>query len=99
MRPAQASGFDWDTENEAHLARHGVSPSEVVQVLLNGPVWLPNKQHRAGAWKIIGWTDGGRALTIIIRVNTATETLRAVTGWDATAADATRYLQRRRDRL
>lgn len=47
---------------------------------------------------MIGWTTGGRALAIIVTVNGPAETLRAITGWDATAGDVTRYLGKRRIR-
>lgn len=98
MHPAQAFGFEWDEDNEEHLASHGITPWEVEQVFLNGPVWVPNRKDRSGAWKMLGWTDGGRALTIILVVIEAAKTpgmLRAFTGWDATAGERTRYLRNR----
>ena len=32
--------FDWDHHNIAHIARHGVTPEEVEQVLANNPVFI-----------------------------------------------------------
>lgn len=101
MHPAQAAGFEWDDANEGHLAARGITPWEVEQVFLNGPVWVPNRKNRSGAWKMVGWTDGGRALTIIVAAGESRETpgmLRAFTGWDATAGEFTRYLNRRAQR-
>ncbi len=101
MHPAQATRFEWDEATEGHLASHGIAPWEVEQVFLNEPVWVPNRKNRSGAWKMIGWTDNGRALTIIVAVSKSAGTpgmLRAFTGWGATTGDFTRYLNKRRRR-
>jgi len=101
MHPSQAIGFEWDDANEAHLADHSIAPWEVEQVFLNAPVWAPDRKNRGGAWKMVGWTDGGRALAIIVELIEPDGTpamLRASTGWGATTADFTRYLSRRRRR-
>ncbi len=45
---------------------------------------------------MVGWTDAGRALTIIVRTRPETASLYPITGWDATAGDHTRYLRKRR---
>ena len=29
-----SEGFDWDTANVAHIARHGVEPTQVEQALI-----------------------------------------------------------------
>ncbi len=96
MHPAHAVGFEWDEENEEKLARHGIRPEEVEQVFLNGPAWVPNKKNRRGAWKMVGWTNEGRTLTIIINVRDEVAALDVVTGYDATSGDVTRYLSKRR---
>ncbi len=92
MHPAGASDFEWDEHNEAHLAEHGIMPFEVVQIFFNRPQWLPNKRHGADRWKMIGFTDGGRALSIIVQVKDSGATVRPFTGWDCTAGERTRYL-------
>ena len=96
MHPADAVDLEWDDWNEAELAAHGVESWEVVEVFYNQPVWVPNRRHRAGDWKMVGWTDAGRALTIIVRTRPETASLYLITGWDATAGDRTRYLRKRR---
>lgn len=98
MHPAHAVGLVWHEENEEHLARHGVTAAETEQVFLNGPTWVPNKKNRRGVWKIVGWTDGGRALTIVINVRDDVAALEVITGYDATVGDVTRYLSKRRRR-
>ena len=46
------------------MARHGVSAAEVVQVIANRHVTVPNPRGEAGSIPLIGETDGGRLLTI-----------------------------------
>jgi len=92
MHPSRAIGFEWDENNENHLARHGITPNEAEQVVLNGPAWMRNKKGRSGDWKAVGITDGGSALTIIVAVNSNDGVLRVITGWPATQGEVTRYL-------
>jgi uncharacterized DUF497 family protein len=95
MHPAQAEGFEWDDANVAHLAAHGIRPEEVEEVWLNGPVWVPNRRGRSGDWKMIGWTDAGRALTVVLQLKAQVQMMRAITGWDTTRGEQTRYLRGR----
>lgn len=92
MHPRNAVGFDWDEENEEHLARHGVTPEEVEQVFLGQRAFARNKTNRRGEWMMIGWTTGGRALSIIVNVRDKTATLRVITGYDAPPPDVARHL-------
>lgn len=81
--------FDWDESNINHIAKHGFTPSEAEQVVLNNPVDL-EFQRRDGESRIaqIGKTDEARILVVVttlrnglIRVVTALpakKTLRAV---------------------
>lgn len=90
--PRDAEAWEWDDRNEGELAAHVIRLAEVEQVWANDPILLPNRKHRAGDWKMVGLTNGGRALTIILRYNEDRRTLRAITGWEATPADHARYL-------
>jgi uncharacterized DUF497 family protein len=95
MMPWNAEAFEWDDGNEGELAAHGVTPIEVEDLFVKGPVWIPNKRHRPGDWKMVGYTPGGRALTVVVVWNDARLSLRPVTGWDCTASETTRYLRGR----
>lgn len=95
MHPAQAEAFEWDEANDAHLAVHGIRPEDVEEVWLNGAVWVRNRRGRAGDWKMLGRTDGGRALTIVVQLRVHARLLRAITGWDTTAGEHSRYLRGR----
>lgn len=96
MHPKDAEGFEWDEANETELfsVEHPVFPHEVEEVFLNGPLWAPNKKDASGDWKMMGRTNAGRRLTIALSVNDRTRYLRAITGWDATTGEKTRYFER-----
>jgi uncharacterized DUF497 family protein len=82
VHPSEASEFEWDNGNESEFVRHGITPEEAEQVFDNHPEWLPNKRNRAGDWRMVGETDGGRRLMIIVRIVVPDYHLRAITGWD-----------------
>ena len=93
MRPWEAEGFEWDEANESELAQphHPIRPWEVEEVFWNGPVWAPNRRGRSGDRVMVGRTDGGRRLTIVVQMKTLTRLLRPITGWPSTAADLSKY--------
>jgi uncharacterized DUF497 family protein len=66
--PRYAELLDFDDGNESELAGHQITPMDVYQLLENDPVWVPNKKKRAGVWLAVGFTDGGRALTVAVRL-------------------------------
>lgn len=99
--PSSAVTIEYDPGDEEagregtleHLARHGVTASEVEQVFKNQPVWMKNKRGRRGNWRMIGYTDGARALDIKLLWDEDRETLLPITGMTASAADRRKYLQ------
>lgn len=93
MHPAEAELWSWDEGNESELAAHGISPWEVEEVFGEGPKWAPNKRNRAGDWKMVGRTSGGRRLTVIVRFYEESALLRPITGWDSTSGERSRYDQ------
>jgi uncharacterized DUF497 family protein len=93
MHPKEAEGFEWDEANESELAdpRHPIQPWEVVQVFWNVPVWVRNKKVGSGDYKMIGRTNGGRRLTIVVETKGVTRMLRPITGWESTRGELSRY--------
>jgi hypothetical protein len=47
--------------NEAHLAQHNITATDVTQVWWNGPIFVPNKKGLTAAWLMLGDTNGNRA--------------------------------------
>jgi uncharacterized DUF497 family protein len=92
MRPWEAEGFEWDEGNESELwGPHRILPWEVEDVFWNAPVWVPNKKEGSGDYKMIGRTNGGRRLTIVVETKEVTRMLRPVTGWETTGGELSRY--------
>jgi hypothetical protein len=93
MHPRDAEGFEWDEANESELGQpdHPVMPWEVEQVFWNRPVWPKNKKGRSGDHMMVGRTRGGRKLTIIVQAKPTSGLLRAITGWDSTPAELSKY--------
>ncbi len=54
----------WDDWNEEHTARHGVEPMEVEEVVAGGMSYVA--RVRGERYGIIGQTDAGRYLTIVV---------------------------------
>jgi uncharacterized DUF497 family protein len=92
-KPPGGEAWEWDEGNETELSRHRISSGEVYEVWDNGPVWVPNIRHRAGDWKMLGQTNGGRRLTIVIRFYSDRSVLRPITGWETTAGERSRYFE------
>lgn len=98
--PEHAEGFEWDDDergNTAHLAesrpgRRSISQGEAEEVFGNGGVFVRNKRGMSGDWKLVGRTDGGRALTLVVHYDHGRRIIRVITGWDSTSDERSRYL-------
>lgn len=99
MHPRDANDWDWDAGNEGELAAHRIATWEVEELFAADPVWVRNKKAGAGEWKMVGRTPAGRPLTVVVTVNPDTCQVRAITGWDATTGEQTKYLRKRRGRM
>lgn len=74
--------FDWDSSNISHLARHGVTPAEAEQVILNNPIDLEFSRRGEEPRTVqIGETDQAR---ILIAISTwRKQLIRVVTAYPA----------------
>ena len=77
--------FEWDEENRAHIARHGITPEEAEQVLVYDPVDAGAQDH-AGEERFVevGVMDAMRVLVVI--TTQRGELTRVVTAYPASAA-------------
>jgi len=81
--PGDDGGFDWDADNVAHIARHGVQPADAEQALSNDPVTLHYAVTDSGEerWVGIGPTDARRLLVIVWTIRASL--VRVVTAYPA----------------
>lgn len=59
------TGFQWDSANTGHIAKHNVSPEEAEEVLCNRHLV---RKSRAGTYHALGQTDEGRYLAVIFAI-------------------------------
>jgi hypothetical protein len=62
----------------------GIDPLEVIQILSNRYTVRRNKKSATGDRQLIGETNGGRVLTIVLVETPVTGRWRPITGWDST---------------
>lgn len=63
------SEIEWKEADVAHIARHGVTPEEVEEVLAADPVWRRGRTHQESGRKslyVLGRTEAGRYLFIVL---------------------------------
>jgi uncharacterized DUF497 family protein len=84
--------FDWDAENIRHIARHGITPQEVEEVLKRFPIDLEYQEYD-GEERImqIGVTSTGRLLVIVTTMISGT--IRVVTAFPATEKQRAAYVE------
>jgi uncharacterized DUF497 family protein len=79
--------LEFDDHNVEHLARHAIAPEEIEQLTGNPYVTARNPRVAENRIFMIGRTDGGRMLTIVLEATHDDATWRPITGWDATPAE------------
>jgi uncharacterized DUF497 family protein len=62
---------EWDDDNIEHIARHGVEPEEVEEIVYEDchPSWIVRVRRRGARetrWMVFGQTCGGRYLVAVI---------------------------------
>lgn len=70
-----------DDHNVEKFASHGISPRQVLQVLTNPHIVVPNRRERAAKYLIIGQDDGGACLAIPVIPTHDPILWRPVTAW------------------
>lgn len=83
----------WTEQSEDHIARHGVTPGEVEQVLFSRPRLVAN--GRDGVTLMFGTTDSGRHLAVVMS-DAEDGRLFVVTARDMTDAERRTFARRGR---
>lgn len=79
--------LEFDDYNIEELAGHSIAPQEIAQILQNRFTVRRNKKNRAGNRQLIGFTDGGRILTVVLAPTHISDRWRPITGWDSTDSE------------
>ena len=84
--------FDWDDANVRHLVRHGVSPTEAEQAILDpAAIMVELQTDREERIKAVGRTASGRILVAVFTFRG--DAIRPITAYDATKRDRIGYLK------
>lgn len=86
----QFKKFKWDQLNISHIAEHHVLPEEAEEACYNKPLVL---QSRLGRYYVLGRTDSGRYLTVIIAPQVQ-QTIRVITARDMSNAERQQFYRR-----
>ena len=87
----EVDDLEWDDTNEAHCARHGVTPTLVQAIMNDAPKFYANREGRTGTHMVIGSDELDRLWTIIILPAGAQGRWRAITGWPSTNTETGLY--------
>ena len=65
------------------LGARGISIAEVSQVPWNDPAMIGRRVHTTGRRLLLGRTNGGRYLTLVVEATSEPTTWLVITGWDS----------------
>ena len=84
--------FDWDQNNEGHLAKHGISRSDAEDVMSGNHILVEYQMEgNEQRWVAVGATRTGRILDIVFAIRG--EAIRPITGWLADKQTVALYLK------
>lgn len=84
----------WTDDREEHIARHGVKPREVEELLFSRPLWLERKTKEVLV--VAGVLSSGRHLVAAVIVEDHQSSMFVVTSRDMTASGKRIYRRRAR---
>lgn len=86
--------FDWDEQNEEHIAEHGLDPEDLEEAVLDPRRVGVSAYDVAGEERrgLIGATGAGRILFVVVTRRAGL--IRVVTAYDANEQQKRRYRRR-----
>jgi uncharacterized DUF497 family protein len=76
--------LEFDDNNIEHLGKHGIAPEEIEQITGNDYITARNVRQPESRIVMIGRTDGGRLLTVVLEATRDDVVWRPITGWEST---------------
>lgn len=101
MSSIRLEGFLIDDENEEKFATHHLSARQVIQILDNVHIVLPNKKGFRGAYLVLGKDNGGACIAVPVEPTHDPTVWRPITAWPCKPGERTlleergRYYERR----
>lgn len=85
-----------DDHNSDKFAAHSISPRQVLQVLANPHILVPNRRGRAARYLMVGEDDGGACLAVPVAPTHEPELWRPITAWYCKDREKAALEERRR---
>jgi uncharacterized DUF497 family protein len=79
-----------EDDREAHIAKHAITINEVLEVVTSDYVYIASREER---WLLIGKTEAGRFLTIVVGERPEKHTVGLVTARPARKTERSFYLE------
>lgn len=96
MQVAEVRGVQVTQAVRNKLAARGIDEWEPHEVAFGRYVLLRNKKHRAASHRLVGRTEAGRMLTILVRETEEDGIWDVRNGWDSSDGERTLYERRAR---
>lgn len=93
LETMEISGFQWDEDNVAPIARHHVYPDEVEELAFDDEPWI--KKGSGGTRYMLGYTISGRYLFVVYALKEK-GIARVVTAMDMDEKSRRLYRKRRK---
>ena len=82
-------GFLIDDLNETKICSHRLWVHQIIQVLENRHIVIPNRKHRKGLYLVIGSDNGGNCIAIPVEPTYDSTLWRPITAWPCKKSEQT----------
>ncbi len=87
MSSPEIADFLFDEDNEEKLAAHGLSALQVLQILENSHMVIPNRRGGRGLYLVVGRDNGGSCIAIPVEATHVVDLWRPITAWRCKASE------------
>jgi uncharacterized DUF497 family protein len=94
MSSPRIEDFLFDEENEEEITTHGLSIFQVLQILENISIIVPNRKYRRGVYLIVGRDNGGKCISSPIEPTYKAGLWRPITAWPSKKGEETELVRR-----
>ncbi len=95
MSSPRIERFLIDDLNETKINSHGLSVHQIVQVLENKHIVVPNRKRRRGLYLVVGVDNGGSCIAIPVERTHDPKLWRPITAWYCKESEQTLLKKRR----
>jgi hypothetical protein len=94
MSSPRIDNFLFDEENEGEITAHGLSIIQILQMLENLSITMPNRKYRRGLYLMVGRDNGGKCISSPIEPTYKKGLWRPITAWPSKKGEETELIKR-----